>query len=225
MSRDISQLHPRLQSIIPQIVQYCGRLGLPVLVTDGFRTKAEQDAIYAQGRTAPGSIVTQVKWPNSAHCWGVAFDFCRNVRGREYDDRDHFFSRVAEVAKQFGLEWGGDWKNFVDKPHLQLKEFMPGNSTAWLTRTYGDPEKFRASWTMEPDEPEKEEDVATTLKRNDLFDLEGTGDRPSFWHKDACEWAKAEGIFNGDGKGNYGWQQAITREQVAQILYNIMHRE
>ena len=151
MSRDITLLHPKLQAIIPLIIQRCAALGLPMLVTDGFRTKAEQDAIYAKGRTAPGQIVTQVQWPSSAHCWGVAFDFCRNIRGHEYDDSDRFFERVAEIAKSYGLEWGGDWKKFVDKPHLQLAEFMPGNSTSWLRQTFGSPEKFRASWTSVPD--------------------------------------------------------------------------
>ncbi len=200
MSRDVSLLHPKLQTIIPQIIQRCAAMGLPVLVTDGFRTKAEQDAIYAQGRTAPGQIVTQVQWPNSAHNWGVAFDFCRNVRGREYDDVDNFFRRVAEVAKTYGLEWGGDWTRFVDKPHLQLAEFMPGNSTAWLRQTWGSPEKFRASWTAKP-APEEEQ--------------------PDAWAKDACDWAKANGIFKGDGNGHYGWKEPVTREQLAQILYNM----
>lgn len=156
MSRDISLLHPILREIIPQIIGQCAAVGLPVLVTDGFRSKAEQDALYAKGRTAPGTIVTQVRYPNSAHCWGVAFDFCRNVRGREYDDGDRFFERVAEIAKQYGLEWGGDWKNFVDKPHLQLREFMPGNSTAWLRNQYGTPERFRATWKEESKGDENE---------------------------------------------------------------------
>ena len=219
MSRDISLLHPKLQKIVPEIIQYCARLDLPVLVTDGFRTKAEQDAIYAKGRTEPGTIVTQVRWPNSAHNWGVAFDFCRNVRGREYDDGDRFFERVAEIAKRFGLEWGGDWKNFVDKPHLQLAEFMPGNSTAWLIRTYRSPEKFRESWEVPAEE---EDDVKNG--NEDIFSIAKTGDKPSSWHREACEWAKSEGIFMGDGSGNYGWQKAVTREQLAQILYNL-HRE
>ena len=218
MSRDITQLHPKLQTIIPQIIQRCSALGLPVLVTDGFRTKAEQDKIYAQGRTAPGSIVTQVQWPNSAHNWGVAFDFCRNVRGREYDDGDNFFRRVAEVAKTYGLEWGGDWTRFVDKPHLQLKEFMPGNSTAWLRQTYGSPEKFRQTWAPKND-PEKEE--AMKDLNDDIFSIAKTGDRPTSWHREACAWAKEQGIFKGDGSGNYGWQKAVTREQLAQILYNL----
>lgn len=149
MSRDINLLHPRLRRIIPQIIAECKAQGLPVLVTQTMRTKAEQDALYAQGRTKPGNIVTNAWYPNSAHCWGVAFDFCRNVKGREYDDSDGFFARVAAIAKPYGLTWGGDWKNFVDKPHLELTEFMPGASVAWLIRTYGTPEVFQKSWALE----------------------------------------------------------------------------
>lgn len=146
MSRDLSLVHPKLQLIIPQIISQCAAQGLPVLVTDGWRSKDEQDKIYAQGRTSPGAIVSNVRWPYSAHNWGVAFDFCRNVRGREYDDTDKFFSKVAAVAKSFGLEWGGDWRNFVDKPHLQLPEFMPGNNCNWLMSCYGTPEAFKKTW-------------------------------------------------------------------------------
>ena len=152
MSRDINLLHPRLRRIIPQIIAECKAQGLPVLVTQTLRTKAEQDALYAQGRTKPGKIVTNAWYPNSAHCWGVAFDFCRNVKGREYDDSDGFFARVAAIAKPYGLTWGGDWKNFVDKPHLELTEFMPGASVAWLIRTYGTPEVFQKSWALEEDD-------------------------------------------------------------------------
>lgn len=52
----------------------------------------------------------------------------------------------------------------------------------------------------------------------------GSGDNPSAWAKPACEWAKANGIFNGDGKGNYDWQEPVTREQLAQVLYNQAHK-
>lgn len=155
MSRDIRLLHPRLREIVPQVIAECAAAGLPVLVTQTLRTKVEQDALYAQGRTAPGGIVTNAWYPNSAHCWGVAFDFCRNVRGREYDDGDGFFGKVAAIAKPYGLSWGGDWKHFVDKPHLELAEFVPGGSIAWLIRTYGTPELFMKSWTLK-DEDEME---------------------------------------------------------------------
>lgn len=202
MSRDTSLLHPKLQTILPQIIQRCAALGLSVLITDGFRTKAEQDALYAKGRTAPGSVVTQVQWPNSAHCWGVAFDFCRNVKGREYDDSDGFFRRVAEIAKPFGLEWGGDWKNFVDKPHLQLAEFMPGNSTSWLRSTYGSPERFRESWTAEPDT--------------------GFADVPAdAWYAEAVQWAAEQGLMTGYDDGRFGVGDPVTREQLAAVLHRL----
>ena len=149
MSRDIQLLHPVLRACIPKILKRCGNAGLPVLVTETFRTKEEQDALYWQGRTSPGPIVTNVKWPKSAHCWGVAFDFCRNIRGKEYDDSDGFFEKVAEIAKPFGLTWGGDWKNFVDKPHLELTQFLPGSSVNTLIHQYSTPENFMASWVKQ----------------------------------------------------------------------------
>lgn len=43
--------------------------------------------------------------------------------------------------------------------------------------------------------------------------------QPSAWAREACEWAMAEGLFVGDGKGNFDWQQPVTREQLAVILY------
>ena len=53
----------------------------------------------------------------------------------------------------------------------------------------------------------------------ELMAVAGTGDKPSDWAKEATDWAKENGIFNGDGHGNYGWQQPISREAVAVILY------
>ncbi len=160
MSRDLSLLHPQLRAIVPEILAECAAQDLPVLITQTFRTQAEQDALYAKGRTEPGQIVTNVRYPNSAHCWGVAMDFCRNVPGREYDDSDGFFEKVADIARPYGLTWGGDWKNFADKPHLELSSFMPGSSTAWLIRCYGTPQNFIASW--------KEEDMIRYQKIEDV---------------------------------------------------------
>lgn len=51
-----------------------------------------------------------------------------------------------------------------------------------------------------------------------LTDISGTGDHPSNWAKEACEWAKSTGLFAGDGHGNYGWKEPVTREQMAYIL-------
>jgi peptidoglycan L-alanyl-D-glutamate endopeptidase CwlK len=144
--RDINKLHPELLKIVPVFLDKCKAAGLPVMITETFRTKEEQDALYAQGRTKPGKIVTRARYPYSAHCWGVAFDFCRNVKGREWDNSDSFFHKVGSIGVSLGLEWGGNWKSFVDLPHLQLKKFMPQGTTAWLIQKYGAPCNFIASW-------------------------------------------------------------------------------
>lgn len=57
------------------------------------------------------------------------------------------------------------------------------------------------------------------MTKEELLSVKDTGDNPSKWAAEATEWAKKMGIFNGDGAGNYGWQQPITREAVAVILY------
>ena len=45
-----------------------------------------------------------------------------------------------------------------------------------------------------------------------------TKSEPSAWAKDACEWAVKKGIFQGDDKGDFRWQDPVTREQLAVIL-------
>ncbi|MCL2082749.1 MAG: M15 family metallopeptidase [Oscillospiraceae bacterium] len=147
--RGLEHLHPKARAKAEALQKLCKEKGLPLLITETFRTKAEQDALYAIGRTKELSRkpVTNVQYPNSAHCWGVAFDFCRNVKGKEFDDSDGFFKKVADLAKTLGgITWGGNWKSIVDKPHLELTEFMPGSSTKTLASKHGTPESFKKTW-------------------------------------------------------------------------------
>lgn len=117
-SRDIESLRPDVRENVKMILHECDVRGLPVLITSTLRDQEYQTKLYAQGRTVPGAIVTNAKLIGF-HGYGLAFDFCRNVRGREYDDTDGFFSKVAAIAKSYGFSWGGDWRSFPDKPHLQ----------------------------------------------------------------------------------------------------------
>ena len=146
MSRDTRQLHPHLQAVIPEFLRKCRAAGLEVRVTDCFRTKAEQQAIYAQGRTKPGTIVTSCTYPYSPHNWGVAFDFCRNDGKGAYYNNDGFFEKVGRIGESMGLQWGGDWR---DQPHLQLAEFFTeANQTTYLLRNKyaNNPEAFFKTW-------------------------------------------------------------------------------
>jgi hypothetical protein len=152
--RGIDKLHPEVMRQALVLKALCESRGLNVLFTDTLRTMAEQDALYAKGRTVTHSadgkklaIVTNCKGSDyaSAHQWGVALDFCQNVKGKEYSDLA-FFGQVGAIAKTLGFFWGGDFKGFVDRPHLEYREFMPGCSTKQLKQAYGSPEKFMKTW-------------------------------------------------------------------------------
>lgn len=150
--RGIDKLHPELQVCVNKFLEECKKQDLNVLITETLRTKEEQEALYAQGRTKPGNIVTNCRGYQSPHCWGVAFDFCRNVKGREYDNTDGFFEKVGKIAKtifdntEYDLFWGGDFNTFVDKPHIEMKKYLPNNYTTWLIDNYGTPEDFMSTW-------------------------------------------------------------------------------
>lgn len=119
VSRDIALLREDVAANCRKWLEQCKAAGLNVLVTETVRDREYQEYLYAQGRTRPGSIITNGKVPTfHADTAGLAFDFCENIKGHEYDDED-FFRKAAEIAKKMGFSWGGDWKSFVDMPHIQ----------------------------------------------------------------------------------------------------------
>lgn len=147
MSRDITLLHPEVQAIIPKFLEECKKQGLIVKITDTVRTKEEQNALYSQGRTTPGKIVTNVMYPYSNHNWGMAFDICRNDGKGAYNDADGWFAKVGAIGVKYGLEWGGYWKGLVDKPHFELTKY---GTTEQLHQKYNTPENFKKTWKEIP---------------------------------------------------------------------------
>ena len=152
--RDVKQLHPELQKKVGQLKTLCAKNGIKIGISECLRTAAEQDALYAKGRTTGGSIVTNCKGSSysSMHQWGVAFDFylIMDVDGDgktnddAYNDATGLFEKVGKLGKSIGLEWGGSWKSPVDKPHFQLPYW--GSTAKKLKEQYGTPDKFMATW-------------------------------------------------------------------------------
>ncbi len=146
MGRDISKLHPRLQKKIVELQALCKKEKLAIGIGECMRTKEEQDALYAQGRTSPGSIVTNAKGSSysSQHQWGIAFDFYRNDGTGAYNESGSFFEKVGRLATSIGLGWGGDWLSFKDRPHLYLPDW--GSTATQLKQKYGTPGQFQKTW-------------------------------------------------------------------------------
>lgn len=91
------------------------------------RTFAEQNTLYAQGRTKPGKIVTNARGGLSYHNYGQAIDIVLIINGKEasWNDKKDFdgdgkadWMEIVNIFKQYGWEWGGDW-GFKDTPHFQ----------------------------------------------------------------------------------------------------------
>jgi len=132
----IAKLHPKLRDEAKAIYfeinnNLKGRAICRFAYT--LRTDAEQNALYAIGRSKPGKIVTNARGGESLHNFGLAIDIVllvdKNGDGTfetaswqtnvDFDgDGQSDWMEVVKIFKLHGWEWAGDWK-FVDMPHFQ----------------------------------------------------------------------------------------------------------
>lgn len=119
--RVISTLHARLRDKARQLVQRAAAAGIKIKIISGLRTYGEQNALYAQGRTAPGRVVTNARGGYSNHNFGVAFDVGIFSADGKYLDESPAYKTVGQIGKSLGFEWGGDWSSIQDQPHFQLR--------------------------------------------------------------------------------------------------------
>ncbi len=139
-SRDLNDLHPAVAARCRDFVARCRAAGIDVLITSTYRDAASQAALYAQGRTTPGNIVTYARAGESWHNWRVAFDFVPLVNGKAQWQDTALFTRCGVLAEAAGLEWAGRWRRFRELAHCQY--------TGGLTLT-----DFRAGKTLPGGKP------------------------------------------------------------------------
>lgn len=118
--KNIETLLPAVQPVARALVQKAAQNGIQIKILSALRTYAEQDALYAQGRTAPGAKVTNARGGYSNHNFGIAFDV-GVFEGNRYLAESAKYKAVGVLGMELGLEWGGNWKTIVDQPHFQLR--------------------------------------------------------------------------------------------------------
>ena len=101
------------------LVEIMKLLGKDIRITESYRSCERQNALYAQGRTTVGSIVTNAKCGESYHNYGLAFDVVFRETGYNAPEAD--WQLLGTIGKALSLNWGGDWKGFVDRPHFEVK--------------------------------------------------------------------------------------------------------
>ncbi len=143
---NIEIAHPKVRKELEDIIEHINTNLLTgeakVRITSTLRTWKEQEELYAQGRTKPGSKVTNAKAGDSIHNYALAFDMVLIINGKtaswdvkkDWDkDKQSDWMEVVTYVKSKGWKWGGDWVSFKDMPHFE-KTF--GHSVTQLKEKY-----------------------------------------------------------------------------------------
>ena len=121
----LARVHPALAERVRVMAELLAKAGTEIMVTQGLRTWAEQDALYAKGRTAPPIgkkyVVTKARGGESYHNFGLAVDIVvlDALRKADWDVSHPGWAAAGRTGQSVGLEWGGMWKGFKDIPHFQ----------------------------------------------------------------------------------------------------------
>jgi peptidoglycan L-alanyl-D-glutamate endopeptidase CwlK len=116
-SRKIEDLTTEMQALYIQFQERMQNTGIDFIVTCTYRSQAEQDALYAQGRTTQGVVVTWAK--HSRHTDREAFDIAI-IKDGKVSWKTTDYEEAGRIGMEVGLEWGGTWKT-KDAPHFELK--------------------------------------------------------------------------------------------------------
>ena len=168
---NLTAANPELKEKENELIKRCKAEGIDITITEDTRTVDKQNECYEKG-----TALIKGDGYCSDHQWGIAFDVYVNGENGEdtYTDPKYLddWERVGEIGKELGLEWGGDWESFTDKPHFNLTGYdltytddtktaktlsvteetktIDGTTTTNVV-TYDNPADFSKSWDLDDD--------------------------------------------------------------------------
>lgn len=125
----LSQVIPDLANRIRAAAAILAAQGTYLCVIQGYRTWAQQNVDYAQGRTSTphGHIITDARGGQSMHNYGMAVDVVPYLRGDggalNWNPATPQYQAMVDAIKAQGVAWGGDWANAAelgDYDHFQV---------------------------------------------------------------------------------------------------------
>ncbi|MGM5630274.1 M15 family metallopeptidase [Apibacter raozihei] len=133
--RNLKDIHPELITVLVISIK---NSPYDFTLTNGVRTTSDQRELYAKGRTLPGNIVTNSdgiqtfsKHQIQSDGFGYAVDLYPYFNGTVHTEGEDVNLRLTAIARHIiktakeldiTIQWGGDWKNFKDTPHFELKK-------------------------------------------------------------------------------------------------------
>lgn len=120
-SRSLDDLRLDVRPQVNAFLAACAAADLDLLITCTLRSNAEQDLLYAQGRSAPGHVVTNARAGQSAHNYGLALDIVPMVNGKpDWNGSDPVWDQIGQKGVAAGLTWlGSPGSSFREKPHFE----------------------------------------------------------------------------------------------------------
>lgn len=131
--RKLEGVHPELKAVV-ELALLKSKVDFKVI--EGVRTEERQKLLYAQGRTAPGPIVTWTLNSNHFVNKSTGFGHAVDLLPEPYDWRelkqfDLMAEAMMEAAKELDvtIRWGADWdsdgkpreKGETDSPHFEIR--------------------------------------------------------------------------------------------------------
>ena len=122
----LNGVDPRLVAVVKRAIEITTQ---DFMVLEGLRTPQRQAELYAQGRTAPGPVVTWTM--QSPHLEGRAVDLVPYpVDWNTLSKFDAIAKAMFDAAKEQGvsIRWGADWdrdgkpreRGESDSPHFEI---------------------------------------------------------------------------------------------------------
>ena len=105
VSRSVQELQPPVQTRVNAFIRAAKAQGINLVVTATYRDIEAQNALYAQGRTAPGKIVTNAKGGDSFHNWRCAIDVVPVVCGKACWDDEPLWQRIGQLGKAAAFQF------------------------------------------------------------------------------------------------------------------------
>lgn len=119
--RSLDGLAPVFRQKIEHVIHRLHALGRDATIAESLRTDERQAYLYGFGREYDDGrgIVTNAPTGNSGwHKFGLAVDIIS--ASERWNAPASFWSMLGVCARSEGLAWGGDWKTFPDRPHVQF---------------------------------------------------------------------------------------------------------
>lgn len=126
----LNKVHPELATRVRMLIDTFAQNGVQIEVVQGLRTFAEQDALFAQGRTKPGQVVTRARGGQSNHNYGLAcFDEQTEIL------TDMGWKRFADLDETESVMVFKDGRLFYEKPRAYIAYPYEGEMVAIKTRS------------------------------------------------------------------------------------------